>query len=273
MRWLFLHPDGHLRSGWQVVLFVALLLLWGKVSHHLLPGGWRLASQTVSLFVVTAWCTQRFLGSPWWHFGYEPRGGLRFLAGLLISTGMVLAVGALEHVTLRNGEPRPGTLWMLVMLLFAAMREELVTRGFPLQTLARSLPPWLAAICTAVPFALLHIGNPHWNTLAIFNTFLAGLWLAAARLRSGQLWLPTGLHFGWNLALAAFGLTVSGEHFPQLALFSARINAPDWLSGGAYGPEAGLAATVVLILGTLAMWFLIAEREPPQGDEPSLPYA
>ncbi len=44
-------------------------------------------------------------------------------------------------------------------------------------------------------------------------------------------------------------MPLSGLFFP--ALCSARVEGPVWLTGGAYGPEGGLLATVAVVAGTL----------------------
>jgi hypothetical protein len=52
-----------------------------------------------------------------------------------------------------------------------------------------------------------------------------------------------------------FGLPVSGiTTFDQLGWLAGQDGSPIWLSGGVYGPEGGIAATIVLILSTLIIW-------------------
>jgi hypothetical protein len=54
---------------------------------------------------------------------------------------------------------------------------------------------------------------------------------------------------------AFFGLPVSGLRIPAYALLETRAAAPDWVAGGVYGPEGGVAATLILILATLVIHF------------------
>src|SRR5438093_684869 len=100
----------------------------------------------------------------------------------------------------------------LLIFLFAAATEEMLFRGYPLQTLARANLAWLGVLLTSVPFAAVHLANP--NVVPGFtfvNTALAGVWLAIAYLHTRSLWFPLGVHWSWNWALGSlFGLPVSG---------------------------------------------------------------
>jgi hypothetical protein len=141
--------------------------------------------------------------------------------------------------------------------MFAAAAEEMLFRGYPLQTLTRARLAWLGVFLTSVPFAAVHLRNP--NVVPGFtfiNTALAGLWLAVAYLRTGSLWLPFGLHWSWNWVQAALlGLPVSGiERITPAPLLKATNLGPDWLTGGAYGIEGGAACTLALLISTVVIW-------------------
>jgi hypothetical protein len=147
----------------------------------------------------------------------------------------------------------------IVVFVFAAAAEEILFRGYPLQTLTRAQLAWLGVLLTSVPFAAVHLQNP--NTVPGFtfiNTALAGVWLAVAYLRTRSLWLPLGLHWSWNWVQAALlGLPVSGiQRITPAPLLNATNLGPDWLTGGAYGIEGGAACTVALFVSTVAIWQL-----------------
>ncbi len=113
----------------------------------------------------------------------------------------------------------------------------------------------------AVLFAAAHTGNLHASWLPIFNTFLWGVVLGYAYVRSGDLWLPIGLHFGWNLALPLLGAPLSGFAMPVTG-FTLTWSVPGLVSGGSYGPEGGVVTTVMAIL--LFVWLVKAriEKQP-----------
>ncbi len=143
----------------------------------------------------------------------------------------------------------------------AAVNEELLFRGFPLQTLLVDLPAVWAISIPSLIFGLLHLYNPSPTALSTLNTVLAGVWLSVAYWRTGNLWLCTGLHYGWNFLMGpVFGLSVSGlDPMTRTGLFTARAQGPPWIMGSKYGPEGGLLVTVVLLITI----FLLASRRRP----------
>jgi hypothetical protein len=105
-----------------------------------------------------------------------------------------------------------------------------------------------------VLFALLHARNPNVTPVALANIFLAGVMLAVAYLRTRSLWFATGVHVGWNWAMASLlDFPVSGIVM-DMPLYSARETGPDWVTGGTFGPEAGIAASLTIALGAVWMW-------------------
>ncbi|MFY9609123.1 MAG: CPBP family intramembrane glutamic endopeptidase [Blastocatellia bacterium] len=143
-----------------------------------------------------------------------------------------------------------------LLFLLAAAFEELLFRGFAFQALVHNVGPFVALALSSTLFGAAHLGNPSATTFSTINTMLAGLWLGLAYLATRSLWLATALHFSWNFVMVfVFGLPVSGwVALDRLALLYAKSGSPDWLSGGSYGPEGGLAATIALILATLLIW-------------------
>jgi uncharacterized protein len=85
-----------------------------------------------------------------------------------------------------------------------------------------------------------------------------------AFLRSGDLWLPIGLHFGWNFTLPLFGVNVSGLTMKLTAVQMEWTVGPLW-SGGEYGPEASVLTSVVLVGLSLYLW-----KAPVRFQEPRL---
>ncbi|HYE73448.1 MAG TPA: CPBP family intramembrane glutamic endopeptidase, partial [Blastocatellia bacterium] len=141
-----------------------------------------------------------------------------------------------------------------LLLVVAAAFEEIVFRGYVFQTLLRDVPAWLPIILLSLFFGLAHWSNPSRTTFSIINTVLAGVWLAVAYLKTHSLWFPTALHFSWNWTMGLFfGLPVSGLPLGPSVL-TATSEAPLWLTGGSYGSEGGVAATVVFALATILIW-------------------
>lgn len=147
----------------------------------------------------------------------------------------------------------------LVLFVLVGFQEELLSRGYQLQNLVEGLNlPWALIISSAI-FGLLHIANPSAGWASLVGILVAGLFLAFAWIRTGQLWLPIGLHIGWNFFEGTvFGFPVSGTGGYNLVLQSVR--GPEWLTGGGFGPEAGLVVIPALALGAVLIWLYTRTR-------------
>jgi uncharacterized protein len=158
----------------------------------------------------------------------------------------------------------PSLLFVTILLLFGAVGEEMLFRGYGFQVLVRGIGPFATILPVAVLFGLAHSQNLNFGPLALFNTILWGVVLGFAFVRSGDLWLPIGLHFGWNWSLPLLGVNLSGFTM-DVTGYAMHWKVGDKLSGGAYGPEGGLLTTAVAI-GLI--FFLI--KAPIQHQETSL---
>jgi membrane protease YdiL (CAAX protease family) len=141
----------------------------------------------------------------------------------------------------------------MVSWIISSFNEELAFRGYILQHLARAWGLRAAVVVSSLIFAFVHVLNPHISPLAMVNLFAAGLLLATAYLVTGSLWLPIGLHIGWNLAeLHLLGFASSGFQGP--ALVHTVVQGPELFTGGAFGPEGGLVGLLVIGMGTVVLF-------------------
>ncbi len=168
-------------------------------------------------------------------------------AGLPLLTGAAYLVPAPE-------QPRniASFLFITIVLFFGAVGEEMLFRGYGFQLLLRRWGAFATILPMAVLFAWAHSGNPDVSPLALVNTFLWGTLFGLCFLRSGDLWLSIGLHFGWNWTLPLFGIDVSGFTM-SVTGYTMQWNAGPLWSGGGYGLEGGLLTLFVL---PLAGWYL-----------------
>jgi uncharacterized protein len=140
----------------------------------------------------------------------------------------------------------PSLLFVSILLLFGAVGEEMLFRGYGFQVLVKGIGPFATILPVAVLFGLAHSQNLNFGPLPLLNTILWGVVLGYAYLRSGDLWLPIGLHFGWNWSLPLLGVNLSGFTM-DVTGYAMHWKVGDKLSGGAYGPEGGLLTTAVAI--------------------------
>ncbi|OGO80167.1 MAG: hypothetical protein A3K41_03580 [Chloroflexi bacterium RIFOXYD12_FULL_57_15] len=136
-----------------------------------------------------------------------------------------------------------------------AWNEELLSRGYHLQTLASGTNLFWGVLLSSAVFGALHLGNPNATWVSAAGIFLAGLFLAYGYLRTGQLWLSIGLHIGWNFFEGVvFGFPVSGLDIYPLTRI--QVQGPEMWTGGAFGPEAGLVILPALLIGAgLIFWY------------------
>lgn len=178
--------------------------------------------------------------------------------GMGLTLGIVL-FSSLMGILWLAGVYRPAGLgrWQplalaLLSALAGAVFEEVIFRGFLFRLIAGLGGNWIALGVTSALFGLAHIRNPGatWaSSLAV--AIEAGLLLGGAYAASASLWLPIGIHAGWNFAEGpGFGMEVSG-HGAASGWISGQLRGPAILTGGAFGPEASIVAVAVcLVLAT-----------------------
>jgi membrane protease YdiL (CAAX protease family) len=189
-------------------------------------------------------------------------------AGLLSAvTGTLLACGAYQVVGLGAGAGARALGNALLLFFFVAVFEEILFRGIVFRLLEQGLGSWVALALSALLFGFIHRTNPGATTLSALAIALeAGVLLAAAYVATRSLWVPIGLHTAWNLFEGpVYGARVSGIQLPSL--LDARFVGPAWLTGGDFGPEAGLPA--VVLGGALGVLFLVLAARRGQLFTPS----
>jgi hypothetical protein len=148
-----------------------------------------------------------------------------------------------------------GALGALAFLALPAAAEEALLRGYPLQALAEVWGPRWALALTAGLFGLLHLGNPGVTTVGTLNVVVAGLFLGIVYLRTLSLWWATGAHLGWNWAHGYLAdVPVSGLELLDAPLYEGVARGAPWLSGGSFGPEGSLVATLVVGVASVLCW-------------------
>jgi hypothetical protein len=161
--------------------------------------------------------------------------------------------------------PAPEHIWaslafVSIVLLFGAFGEEMLFHGYAFQLLVRRMGAFATILPAAVIFGLAHVGNPNSTLLGIGNTMLWGVLFGYAYWRTTALWLPIGLHFGWNVALPLFGANLSGFTMGVTGLTLHWNRSVLW-SGGDYGPEGSLLTTAIVIVLFVVLQRFTVEQE------------
>lgn len=185
--------------------------------------------------------------------------------GMLIGVGMFAVV--LGGIALFGGYrvagwgSPAGMVTLFGVMAGAAVTEELIFRGILFRIVEQRFGTWNALTLTGLLFGLSHLFNPNasvWSSVAI--AIEAGGMLAAAYAATRTLWVPIGLHFGWNFAQAGlFGVAVSGNSEPA-GLLEGVMSGPVAVSGGEFGPEASLFAVLTGAGLTIVFMWLARRR-------------
>jgi membrane protease YdiL (CAAX protease family) len=271
---LFYGPE-KLRALWRVLLFLfcatlvaaaleavasafvpeRLAVLWAIVSSH----GTLVVSMLVASLVMMRWLERKPFVALGFPGGWEAASDI--LKGAAVGGGFIAGVVVVQTL-LGWLQPAPdaGTLFgwlghfvtLGAVLAVAATAEELLLRGYGFQVLVEGAGAVVAVILTSGLFALIHLNNPEVGWVALLNIGLAGVLFAAAYLRTRSLWVPIGMHWGWNFVMVAFfDLPVSGIVLDMPGYDTVELG-PDLYTGGAFGPEGGLVTTVLVL--PLIVW-------------------
>ncbi len=155
----------------------------------------------------------------------------------------------------------------LLLYIFVAIEEELLSRGYHLLNLSEALGGLkvfgdkgsliIAILLSSIIFGGLHISNPDVQLLGIINIIMAGILLALGYIYTGKLNFSIGLHFSWNFFQGnVFGFPVSGVKNIPVSFIVVEQNGNKLWTGGLFGPEGGLLGTLTIILGiiVLSVW-------------------
>jgi len=271
---IFLSDKQELRSGWKFAVYVALfLIIWvasglavsmfyvrsnlgeSQLTFLILNEIALLVPAILAMLLSVRFVDRRPLQV--FGVGFLPHWPRDLGRGLALATLMLatLVAGcyAFGYLIIHwTGTQAPPTTLLATfgLLLIAAVSEELVFRGFPLQILVEGMGEWPAVVTLSVIFGAMHFNNPNASLLGWVNTVLAGVLLSLAYLRARSLWLPYGIHVGWNVGLGfVLGFPLSG--LDLASLWTTGIAGSDTILGGGYGPEGGLLATFIFAASAL----------------------
>ncbi len=176
--------------------------------------------------------------------------------GALVGLGMAGGMFVLTVVTGGGEFSFDNTPWtdylvrvlpILSLMLVATLSEEWLFRGYPLTVLARATNPGWANLIMGLLFAAAHASSTGFNALVFFNIVIGSLVVGAMRFTSGGIAAAWGFHFAWNSLQVILGSNLTGLDM-KVPVIHFTGKGPDWLSGGALGPEGGIGAAVSTVL-------------------------
>ncbi len=271
--------DGRLRSPWRILIFLAATYCSGLVASTFLgpvvawlygvsglrvtSDGWVIVAALLGGHVIAV----RYVDHRPWSDVWLDRNAARpallargfLIGGLAIAIPIVLllSVGWLRILPSVDASLLKAGARVTMLLLPAALYEELATRGYIFAALRDAIGWRSALLAMSVIFGLLHLRNPGASVESVALVILAGVFLGVVVIGTKSLYAAWMAHFAWNWTMAVlFHTAVSG--MPLESPDYRTVDAgPDWITGGSWGPEGGAAGGLGM-LGGLA--YLYARR-------------
>jgi len=282
-------PNG-LRAGWRLLIFFAILLPVGYGANRLIDavfhkyqldfltplGGMVVVGGLSAALLLVTWIMGRIESRRLADYGLPWRRAfcLQFWQGAAISFASLSALllflrlaGAFSFgsLTLHGTEiVKYGFLWSITVFL-SALLEDFLYRGYLLFTLTTGVGFWPAALVTSLMMGGAHYFNPGGHGLGPVAATEYCLVTALVLRRSGDLWMPLGIHSAWGWGEVFFYGVVGSGLSGQGHFLNANLHGPVWLTGGAFGPEASVPNLVLLGLWAICfpLWLRTVKYPDP----------
>jgi len=193
---------------------------------------------------------------------------LGFLIGLAMMSIIVLILFPFGYITVEKNPIQPvgiSAISSVLVILFGwiiqGATEEIVTRGWLLNVLSTKYNIGVGLLISSTLFGLMHLTNPNVNYIAVINIILVGLFYGLYVIKTNDLWAVCGMHSAWNFAQGnIFGFKVSGLDVSVGSLIDLNLVGSDFVTGGIFGPEAGITATFILLASIGILLFIDKKR-------------
>lgn len=257
-----------MRLVWQLVAVAAVAFVGGQGTMAVQGNPWLtlavgVLTAVLSVFVYR-WVVGRTERRPVTELAREgavSATSLGTLIGVGLFASVVVNIYFLEFYEVNGLGTVTGAVGLFGFMAAAAVTEEVMYRGVLFRIVEERIGTWISLVLTGVLFAGVHMLNPNaslWGAVAI--AIGAGCMLPAAYVATRSLWLPIGLHFGWNFAGSAiFSTEISGNGTPQ-GLLDTTMSGPMLVTGGDFGPEGSLYSVVFCLLVTVVFMWLAYRR-------------
>ena len=189
---------------------------------------------------------------------------LGFLIGLVMMSIIVLILLSFGYITVEKNPIQLvgiSAISSILVILFGwiiqGATEEILTRGWLLNVLSTKYNIGVGLLISSTLFGLMHLTNPNVNYIAVINIILVGLFYGLYVIKTNDLWSVCGMHSAWNFAQGnIFGFEVSGLDVSVGSLIDLNLVGNNVITGGAFGPEAGIIATFILLVSIGILLFI-----------------
>ncbi len=187
-----------------------------------------------------------------------------FLIGIIMMSIIVLILLPFGYISIEKSPIQPigvaslsSILVILIGWIIQGATEEILIRGWLLDVLITKYNIGFGLLISSTLFGVLHLANPNVNYIAVINIILVGIFYGIYVIKTNDLWAVCGMHSAWNFAQGnIFGFDVSGISVSIGSLIDLNLIGNDFITGGIFGPEAGIVATFVLLVSIMVLLFI-----------------
>lgn len=182
--------------------------------------------------------------------------GIGISIGFILQSLIILVMYLNGNYSVINVNPVSFIIIPLITMFTVAIIEEILVRGIILRIMEEKLGSYISLAVSSLIFGILHLANPHTTLLSSLCITAAGFLLGAAFIYSRNLWFPIALHFAWNFTQSGiYGAITSGNEQTG-SLLAAKIQGPEIMTGGEFGPEGSIQATLFCVVASILLLML-----------------
>lgn len=199
-----------------------------------------------------------------------------YLIGIVIAVAMLILVvlisiltGSATFIGINRDVNIKGMLLWALAFIIQGSEEEILCRGFLMNTLKKKISVPLSVLISSTAFVVPHLimtpildSGRVYATIGIINLYLISILFSIITLWRKNIWISCGLHAAWNYILnIILGLTVSGNEAKMDGLLQIGINKLTIINGSEYGLEAGIATTAITIITICVIMYIWKGRK------------
>ena len=258
----------------QKLMFIPLKAIsgryWAQYDGRGLNEPWFLSISISIFFSALLTCflfLKYFDKNKWSYIRLTFQNYAKYCASGIAISFIIIIIFTLINLSLGNSELKVNFSSFTNVILYAIIIsigvfalvafEELVFRGYILKTCEVHFNKTTAVILSSLLFSAGHFLRPYASFLAFANIFLAGIILSLICIFYNSLWVPFGIHFGWNYFLWLFNYPISNERWTN-PLFKLNYKFENLIMGSKFGPEDSILVTIILVFAI--GYFLIKHK-------------
>ena len=196
---------------------------------------------------------------------FSIKGLLRnIILGVLIGTTLqgltILVIYFWGDFQIISVNPFSSIITPFAIAFSVAIFEETLLRGIIFRIAEEKLGSHISLVISAIIFGAVHSLNPDSSLISSICIGIVGFMFGTSYIYRRSLWLPIAIHFSWNFVQSGiFGAITSGNEKTS-SLFNTNISGVELITGGAFGPEGTIQATLFWLLVSITLMTVITQQ-------------